>query len=146
MPSLVDFLRKRQGLADSASVPIPTIGFDSLLMTAFQFLLVELQRFLLGSFSCIGHVAFMWFFDSKDCRILTSTDEYLSEEASTFLVFKSVDGEYLSTIDFGESKDSLDLIETFLELALIEEHNHIGVVDDSLLDDRRTDNILDFLC
>ena len=88
----------------------------------------------------------MGFFDSKDCCILTSTDEYLSEEASTFLVFKSVDGEYLSTIDLGESKDSLDLIETFLEFALIEEHNHIRIVDDSLLDDRRADNILDLLC
>src|SRR5574344_990436 len=125
MTGLVDFLRKRQGLADSASVPIPTICFDSLLMTAFQFLLVELQCFLLGTLSGIGHVALMRFFDSKDRCILTSTDKNLSEETSTFLVFKSVDGEDLSTIHLGESKDSLDFIESFLELALIEEHNHI---------------------
>ena len=125
MPGLVDFLRKWQRLADSASVPISAIGFNSLLMAAFQFFLVELQCFLLSSFGGIGHVTLMRLFYSKDCRILSSTDENLTEEASTFLILKSVDGEYLSTIDLGESKYSLDLIEPFLEFALIQEHNDI---------------------
>jgi hypothetical protein len=66
MSGLVDFLRKWQGLADSASVPIPTIGFNSLLMTAFQFSLVEFQGFFLSAFSGVGHVALMGFFNPED--------------------------------------------------------------------------------
>ena len=145
MSGLVDFLRKWQGLADSASVPIPTIGFNSLLMTAFQFSLVEFQGFFLSAFSGVGHIALMGFFNPEDSCILPTPDEHLSEEATAFLVFKSVNREDLPTVNLGESKDCLDLIESFFELALVKQHYHIRVVDDGLLDNGASNDVLDLL-
>ena len=68
-------------------------------MVAFQFSLVELQGFLLGSFCGVSHVAFMGFFDSKDGSNTSTTDEYLTEETASFLVFQSVDGENLLAVN-----------------------------------------------
>ena len=43
-PRLVYFLCKRQGLPDTAGIPVPAICLDSFLMAAPKFLLVKLQR------------------------------------------------------------------------------------------------------
>jgi len=63
----------------------------------------------------------------------TTPDEYLAEEAAPFLVFQPVDGEYLLAVHVSQSENGLDAVEPLLELALVEQHHHIGVVDDGFL-------------
>ena len=86
MTGLVDTLGKRQGLANAAELPVPTVGFNGFLMGTPQFFLVELQGFLLGSLGGVGHIALPGFFDTEDFTDLTTTNKDFPEEGSSILV------------------------------------------------------------
>ena len=87
----------------------------------------------------------MRFLNSKHASDTSSSDKDFSEEASAFLVFKSVDGEDLLAVYICQAKDCLDLVETFTELALVKQHHHIRVVDDGFLHDRTSHDVLNLL-
>lgn len=114
-------------------------------MVALQLFLVELQGFLFCSLGGIGHIALMGFFHTKYASDTSSSDEDFSEETSAFLVFKAVDGEDFLAVHIGKTKDSLDFVEAFSELALVKQHHNVRVVDDGFLHDRTADDVLDFL-
>ena len=141
-PGLVDLLGERQGLPDTAGVPVPTVRLNSFLMTAPQFPFIEFQGFFLRPLRGVGHVTFSWFFYAVHAAGRPPADEHLSEEAAPFLVFQPVDGEYLFAVHVGKSENSLDFIEPLAELALVKQHHHVGVVDDGFLDDRAADDVL----
>ncbi|GFH99287.1 hypothetical protein IMSAGC004_01690 [Bacteroidaceae bacterium] len=69
-------------------------------------------------------------------------DEHLAEEAAPFLVFEAVDGEDFLAVHVRKPENGLDFIEPLAELALVEQHHHVRVVDDGLLDDRTADDVL----
>lgn len=87
----------------------------------------------------------MGFFHTKYASDTSSSDEDFSEETSAFLVFKAVDGEDFLAVHIGKTKDSLDLVEAFTELALVKQHHNVRVVDDGFLHDRTADDVLNFL-
>src|SRR5574344_2311236 len=115
-------------------------------MVTLQLFLVELQGFLLGSLSGVGHIALMGLFHSQDRTDRTTTDEDFPEEAAPFLVLQTVDGEDFLAIDIVQSNDGFYLIETLAELCLVEQHHDIGVVDDGFLDNGTAYNVLNLLC
>ena len=114
-------------------------------MGTLQFCFIQLQCLLLCSFRRIGHIALPRFLDTEDITDKSTADEHFTEESTTFLVFQTVDGEYLTTLHISKSKNSLDVIETLLEFSLVKQHNNIRVVDDSFLDDGTTYDVLQFL-
>ena len=146
MSRLVHLLREWQGLSDAGAFPIAAVGFDGLLVVAPKFALVELQGLLLGAFRGVGHVALVRFLHAIDGTDAATADEDFAEEAATLLVFQTVNGEDFPAIDIGQAEDGLDVVETLAELALVEQHHHVGVVDDGLLDDGAADDVLYLLC
>ena len=90
-----------------------------------EFFLVEFQGFFFGSFGSIGHITFSWFFYTKYATGGSSTYEDFSKETSSRLILQAIDGEDFLAIYIGQTKDSLDIIEAFLKLALVKEHDHI---------------------
>ena len=145
MPGRVDLLGERQGRGDPAAVPVPAVGLDGRPVVAAQTGLVDLERLLLGALGGVGHVALMRLLDSVDGAPLPAPDEDLAEETPPVFVLQPVDREDLLAIHLSEAEDGLDLVEPFAELALVEEHHHVGVVDDGLLDDGGADDVLDLL-
>src|SRR5574344_549334 len=119
MSRLIDLLGERQRFADAAAVPVPTVGFDGLLVVATEFRFVQFQGILLGSFRGVGHIALMRFLDTIDGSDLASSDEDLTEEAAPFLILQPVDGEDLLAVNLSQAEDGLNLIETLPELALV---------------------------
>ncbi len=146
LPGLVDLLGERQGLPDTAGVPVPAVRLNSFLMTAPQFPFIEFQGFFLRPLRGVGHVTFSWFFYTVHAAGRSPADEHLAEETAPFLVFQPVDGEYLLAVHVSKAEDSLDFIEPLTELALVEQHHHVRVVDDGFLDDRAADDVLYLLC
>ena len=94
-------------------------------MRAFQLFLIEFQSLFLRSFRRIGHIAFPRLFNTEDIAGKTTTNEHFSEESPAFLVLQSIDGKDLAAFHIGQAKDSLDVIETLLELALVKQHDNI---------------------
>lgn len=138
-------LGKRQGSADAASIPVTAIGLDGRPMVAPELGLVYLESLLLGALRSVCHVAFVRLLDTVDGADLAAPDEDLAEETAPFLVLQPVDRENLLAVHLRESEDGLDLVETLPELALVEQHHHVRVVDDRLLDDGGADDVLDLL-
>ena len=73
---------------------------------------------------------------------LPSPDEYFTEETASFLVLQTVDGEDFLAVYIGQTEYRLDGIEAFFELALVEQHHHIRVVDDGFFHDFTADDVL----
>ena len=115
-------------------------------MAAFQFCLVEFQRFFFRPFGGVSHVAFPRFLHAIDFAGRTTPDEYFPEETASFLVLQSVNGKDFLAVRFRQSENSLDVVEAFLELALVKKHHHIGVVDNGLFYDFAADDVLYLLC
>ena len=114
-------------------------------MAALKLFLVEFQCLFLSSLCRIGHVTFPWFLDAIHITGQTSTDEDFSEKASSLRILQTVDCEYLPALHISQSKYSLDVIKTLLELSLIEKNGNVRIVDNSFLDNRTADNILQLL-
>ena len=142
MPRRIHLLGERQGLAYAAGIPVAAVGFDGFLVAATEFFLVQFQRFLLRAFGGVGHIAFVRLLHAVHAAGRTTPDEYLAEEAAPFLVFQPVDGEYLLAVHISQSENGLDAVEPLLELALVEQHHHIGVVDDGFLYYLAADDVL----
>jgi len=111
-------------------------------MAAPKFLLVKLQCLLFRPFGRVGHVALVRFFYTIHATGRTTADKHFAEEAAPLLVLQAVDGKYLLAIHLGQAKNLSDFIEAFLELALVEQHHHVRVVDDGLLHDFAANDVL----
>ena len=62
LPGLVDLLGERQGLPDTAGVPVPAVRLNSFLMTAPQFPFIEFQGFFLRPLLVLLHRTRRWSF------------------------------------------------------------------------------------
>ncbi len=111
LPGLVDLLGERQGLPDTAGVPVPAVRLNSFLMTAPQFLFIEFQGFFLRPLRGVGHVTFSWFFYTVHAAGRSPADEHLAEETAPFLVLQPVDGKYFLAVHVSKAEDSLDFID-----------------------------------
>ena len=111
-------------------------------MVALQLSLIKLQSFLLGLLSGIAHITLARLLDAKDIGGVDTLDKNFLKRTATSLVVKAVNGKNLLTLDIGQGKGGLDIIKLLLELRLVKEHEDIGVIDDSLLDNRRRGDIL----
>ena len=126
-------LCKLQRLTDTTAFPIAHKGLDSLLMVTIQLSPIEFQSFFLSLLRRIAHIAFSRFLDAKDITLSASFDKDLLEWRTAYLVVKTVNREDLLAVDIRQGQCGLDVIELILELALVEQHEHVGVVDDGLL-------------
>ena len=61
------------------------------------------------------------------------------------MVIQTVDGKNLLTLYICNTENSSNLIISILELALIQKNLDVGVIDDSLLDNRRVYHVTQFL-
>ena len=102
-------------------------------MGASKLALVEFERFLLGPLRGVGHIALPGFLHPEHVSVISTADKHLPEERAAILVFKPVDREYLLAVHLGQTENLSYLVKAFLELALVEKHHHIGIVDDGLL-------------
>ena len=66
-------------------------------------------------------------------------------EAIAFPVVQGIDGKYLLPLDGGQSQDSGNVLVAVLELGLVEQYLHVGVVDDGFLHDGRIYYIVQLL-
>ena len=73
---------------------------------------------------------------------LSSSDEHFTEETAPFLILQTVNGEDFLAVHIGQTEYRLDGVKTFLELALVEQHHHIRVVDDGFLNYLTSDDVL----
>ena len=113
-PRLVYFLCKRQGLPDTAGIPVPAICLDSFLVAAPKFLLVKLQCLLFRPFGRVGHVALVRLFHAIHAAGRPPADEHFAEEAAPILVLQAVDGKYLLAIHLGQTKNLSDFVKAVL--------------------------------
>ena len=142
---LHDMLGELQGLTHATATEITDKGLDSLLVVTAELTLVELQGFLLDLLGGVGHITLNRLLDTEDITFRATLDEDFLEGTAAVLVVKTVDGEELLTVIVGKGKGLTDLVELVLELALVKEHEDIGIADDGLLDDIGGDDILDLL-
>ena len=77
--------------------------------------------------------------------MLSPANPHLLEVAASFPVVQGIDGKNLLPLDGSQSQDGGNLLVPVLELRLVEQYLHIGVVDDSLLDDGRINHVIQFL-
>ena len=84
----------------------------------------------------------MRFFHAIHAAGRAATDENFPEETASLLVLKAVDCKNLLAVHIGQTKDCLDGVEPFAELALIKQHHHVRIVDNRLFYDFAADNIL----
>ena len=84
----------------------------------------------------------MWFFHPIHGTGLSASDEYLTKKGASFLVVKAIDGEDLLAVHICQAEDGFDRIKTLPELALVKQHHHVGVVDDSFFHNFTADNVL----
>ena len=106
---------------------------------------IGFQGFLLGSFRGVSPVTFGGFLYAIDIRMLSPANPHLLEVAASFPVVQGVDGKNLLPLDGSQSQNGGNLLVPVLELRLDEQYLHIRVVDDSLLDDGRINNVIQFL-
>ena len=106
---------------------------------------VYLQGFLLAPFCGVCPITFRGFLHAIDIRVLPTAYPYLLEVAAPFLVVERVDGEYLLLLYRGQAEDGGYVAIPVLELRLVEQDFHIGVVDDGLLDNGRIYHIVQLL-
>ena len=102
---LIYHLCKRQRFFNTRPFPVSAIGFRSFLMAAFQFCLVEFQRFFFRPFGGVSHVAFPRFLHAIDSAGRTTPDEYFPEETASFLVLQSVNGKDFLAVRFRQSEN-----------------------------------------
>ena len=88
----------------------------------------------------------MRLFHTIHITCLSSPDKNFTEETASFLILQTVDGEDFLAVHIGQTEYSLDGVESFLELALVEQHHHIRVVNDGLLHYLTPDDVLYLLC
>ena len=106
---------------------------------------VYLQGFLLVALRGVCPVTFRGFLDTIDIRLLPPAYPHFLEVAAPFLVVERVDGEYLLLLYRGQAEDGGDVVVPVLELRLVKQYLHIGIVDDSFLDNGRIYHIVQFL-
>ena len=106
---------------------------------------VYLQGLLLGAFRGVGPVAFGRLLHAEHVRDLSAAYPHLLEVVATFVVVKGVDREDLLPLDGGKSEYGGYVLVPVLELRLVEEYLHVGVVDDGLLDDGRVYHVVQLL-
>ena len=97
---------------------------------------IELQGFLFSLLCSIRHITLWRLLYTQHFAILPSLQKDFLEIGSSILVVKAVDGEDLLAVIVCECKGCLDFIKLILEFALVEKHEHIGIVDDGFLHDR----------
>ena len=106
---------------------------------------IEFEGFLFRAFGGVGPVAFRCFFHTVHIRVLSPAYPDFLEVAATFPVVQGIDGKYLLPLDGGQSQDGSNVLVAVLELGLVEQYLHIGVVDDGLLHDGRIYHIVQLL-
>ncbi len=134
-----------QRLANAAAFPIMDKGNDGLLVVTTVMADIDLQGFLLGLLRGIADIALPRLLDTKNIAFRAALDEDFLEGTATLLVVEAVNGENLLAVDVRQGKGGLDVIKLVLELALVEEHEDVGVVDDGLLDNLTAGDVLDLL-
>lgn len=67
------------------------------------------------------------------------------KERTSLFILQPVDGKDFLAVHVCQAENSLDGVKAFTELALVKQHYHVRVVDDSLLDDLGPDDVLDLL-
>lgn len=103
---------------------------------------IEFEGFLLRAFGGISPVAFRCFLHTVHIRVLSPAYPYLLEVAATFPVVQGIDGEYLLPLDGCQSQDGSNVLVAVLELGLVEQYLHIGIVDDGFLHDGRIYHVI----
>ena len=106
---------------------------------------IDFEGFLLSSFRRVCPIALRRFFDTIDITGLATADPYFLEVIPALVVVQVVDGEDLLALDGCESEDGRYLVIPVLELTLVEQDLHVGVVDDGLLHNRGVYDIIEFL-
>ena len=107
---------------------------------------VYLQGFLFAPFGRVCPVTFRGFLHTIHVRVLPTAYPHLFEVAAPLAVVQGVDGEYLLPLDGRETQDGGYLLIPVLELCLVQQYLHVGVVDDGLLDDGRVNHVVQLLC
>ena len=106
---------------------------------------VNLQGFLFGAFRGVCPVTFRGFLHAIHIRMGSPAYPDLLEVAATFMVVQSVDGEYLLPLHLCQAQDCRYFLIPVLELGLVKQYLHIGVVDDGFLHNGGIYHIVQFL-
>ena len=106
---------------------------------------IEFEGFLFRAFGSVSPVAFRCFLHTVHIRVLSPAYPDFLEVAASFPVVQGIDGEYLLPLDGSQSQDGGNVLVAVLELGLVEQYLHIGVVDDGFLHDGRIYHIVQLL-
>ena len=106
---------------------------------------IEFEGFLLRTFGSVSPVAFRCFLHTVHIRVLSPAYPDFLEIAASFPVVQGIDGKYLLPLDGGQSQDGGNVLVAVLELGLVEQYLHVGVVDDGFLHDGRIYHIVQLL-
>ena len=106
---------------------------------------VGFEGFLLRPLGGVRPVAFGGFLHAVHVGVLSPAYPHLLEIAAPFVVVECVDGEYLLPLHGGKPQYGGYLLVPVLELGLVEQYLHVGVVDDGLLDNGRVYHVVQFL-
>ena len=141
---LVYFSCEVKIFGDSGFLPVNLNVGDSLLHRTVM-TEVNLQCLLLSALRCIGPITLRGFLDTVDIRVLTPAYPDFLEIVSVVVIIERVYSEDLLTLDWCQTEYGCYILVSVLELGLVEKNLDIGVVDDSLLDNRRVNDIVKLL-
>ncbi len=107
---------------------------------------IYFQSLFLGPLGGVGPVTFRRFLDAIDIGVLAAAYPHLFEVVASLLVIEGVDCEYLLLLNRCQSEYGRYVAVPVLELRLVEQYLHIGVVDYRLFYDGRVYHIVKLLC
>ena len=106
---------------------------------------VRFQCLLFRPLGGVGPVTFGGFLHTIDIGVLSPAYPHLLEVAAPLVVVERVDGEYLLPLHGGQSQYGGYLLVPVLELGLVEQYLHIGIIYDGLLHDGRVYHVVQLL-
>ena len=141
---LVDLSGKLQVYRAARFLPVGLDVRDGLLHRAVV-AQVRFQCLLFRPLGGVGPVTFGGFLHTIDIGVLSPAYPHLLEVAAPLVVVERVDGEFLLPLHGGQSQYGGYLLVPVLELGLVEQYLHIGIIYDGLLHDGRVYHVVQLL-
>ena len=141
---LVDLSGKLQVFRAARLLPVGLDVRDGLLHRAVV-AQVGFQRLLFRPLGGVGPVTFGGFLHAVHVGVLSTAYPHLLEVAAPLVVVEGVDGKYLLPLHGGQPQYGSYLLVPVLELGLVEQYLHVGVVDDGFLHDGRVYHVVQLL-
>ena len=141
---LVDLSGKLQVYGAARLLPVGLDARDGLLHRAVV-PQVCFQCLFFRPLGSVGPVTFGGFLHAVDVGVLSPAYPHLLEVAASLVVVQCINGKYLLPLHGGQSQYGGYLLVPVLELGLVEQYLHVGIIYDGLLHDGRVYHVVQLL-